>query len=61
MFDPYYTPTDAEYSEAIDDDVLDYVTSIQNMMEPYLGNDNQVDERIEILGELNDMVLRRGR
>ena len=61
MFDPYYTPTEEEYSAAVDDDVLDYVASIQNMMEPYLGTNNQVDERIEVFGELNEMVLRRGR
>ena len=40
MFDPYYTPTEEEYSMAMDDDVLDYVSSLQNMIEPYLGTDN---------------------
>ena len=60
MFDPYYTPTEEEYSVAIDDDVLDYVVSIQNMMKSYLGVKTRVDESIEVIGEPNDIVLWRG-
>ena len=61
MFDLHYTPTEEEHYVAMDDNVMDYVSSIQNMMESYVGIDNPIDERIEVIGEPNNVVLRRGR
>ena len=60
IFDPYYTPTEDEYARVVDENVLDYVSSVKELMEPYVTEENRVAELLEVQAELNDIVLRRG-
>ena len=60
IFDPYYTPTEGAYAAAVDNGVLDYVGSVQSLMQPYFSEDNIEAQTIELQAELNQIVLRRG-
>ena len=60
IFDPYYTPTEDAFAAAINDEVLDYVGSVQNLMQPYFSEDNIEAQMIEMQAEVNQIVLRRG-
>ena len=40
--------------------MLDYVSSVKELMEPYVTEENRVAELLEVQAELNDIVLRRG-
>ena len=60
IFDPYYSPTEGEYARVVNDDVLDYVSSVKELMEPYVTQENREAELLEVQAELNDIVLRRG-
>ena len=60
IFDPYYTPTEDAYAAAVDNEVLDYVGSVQNLMQPYFSKDNIEAQMIEMRAEVNQIVLRRG-
>ena len=59
IFDPYYAPTEDAFAAAINDEVLDYVGSVQNLMQPYFSEDNIKAQMIEMRAEVNQIVLRR--
>ena len=45
----------------VDNRVLDYVGSTQNLMQPYFSKDNIEAQMIKLQAKLNQIVLRRER